>query len=64
MVAERPYSPALAPEAAITELLDCAGSQFDPDVVAALVAQLSCARVERPAAPTRRAASRSVVSLP
>jgi two-component system, cell cycle response regulator len=63
MVAERPYSPALAPEAATTELLECAGSQFDPDVVAAVVAELSSAHVERPAPSTRRPASRSVLSL-
>ncbi len=44
MVAERPYSPALAPEAAIAELNECANSQFDPDVVRALVAELAAAR--------------------
>jgi two-component system, cell cycle response regulator len=33
---ERPYSPARDPEAALTELRECAGSQFDPDVVGAL----------------------------
>jgi putative nucleotidyltransferase with HDIG domain len=43
MVAERPYSPALAPEAATAELLECAGSQFDPEIVDALVAELSTA---------------------
>jgi two-component system, cell cycle response regulator len=64
MVAERPYSPALAPEAAIAELHECAGSQFDPDVVAALVAELCLARVARPTASPRRATSRSVLSLP
>jgi diguanylate cyclase (GGDEF)-like protein/putative nucleotidyltransferase with HDIG domain len=64
MVAERPYSPALAPEAAIAELHECAGSQFDPDVVEALVAELSLARVARPTASPRRPTSRSVLSLP
>jgi diguanylate cyclase (GGDEF)-like protein len=54
MVAERPYSPALAPEAAIAELHECAGSQFDADVVAALVAELSLARVARSPTYTRR----------
>jgi HD-GYP domain-containing protein (c-di-GMP phosphodiesterase class II) len=49
MVAERPGNPALAPEAAIAELRECAGSQFDPDVVAAL-AGLSAMRVVRTAA--------------
>jgi diguanylate cyclase (GGDEF)-like protein/putative nucleotidyltransferase with HDIG domain len=50
MVAERPYSPALPIDAAIAELDECAGSQFDPDVVATLIAELSAAHVERAAA--------------
>jgi HD-GYP domain-containing protein (c-di-GMP phosphodiesterase class II) len=50
MVAERPYSPAMAPGAALAELAECAGSQFDADVVAALVAELSAAQVEHSAA--------------
>jgi diguanylate cyclase (GGDEF)-like protein len=50
MVAERPGSPALALEAAIAELHECAGSQFDPDVVAALVKELSTMRMARTAA--------------
>jgi two-component system cell cycle response regulator len=33
---ERPYSPARDPDAALTELRECAGSQFDPNVVGAL----------------------------
>jgi diguanylate cyclase (GGDEF)-like protein len=60
MVAERPYSPALAPDAAIAELLECAGSQFDPQVVDALVAELSTAvaapAVRSPAHAVRSAA--------
>jgi HD-GYP domain-containing protein (c-di-GMP phosphodiesterase class II) len=50
MVTERPYSSALAPEAAIAELQECAGSQFDPDVVAMLVEELSSAHMARSAA--------------
>lgn len=50
MVAERPYSSALAPEAAVAELQECAGSQFDPQVVAALVAELSSSQLGRLAA--------------
>lgn len=50
MVAERPYSPARTPEAAIAELRECAGSQFDPDVVATLITELSPAHVTRFAA--------------
>jgi putative nucleotidyltransferase with HDIG domain len=50
MVAERPYSPALSIDAALAELAECAGAQFDPAVVAALIAELSAAQVERSAA--------------
>ncbi len=50
MVTERPYSPARSPEDAIAELHECAGSQFDSDVVAALIAELSSAHVTRFAA--------------
>jgi two-component system, cell cycle response regulator len=35
MTSPRPYSPALTPEAALEELERCAGTQFDPAVVAA-----------------------------
>ncbi|HEY8581533.1 MAG TPA: diguanylate cyclase [Capillimicrobium sp.] len=38
MVADRPYSPAVAPEAAAAELRACAGAQFDDEVVAAFLA--------------------------
>ena len=50
MVTERPYSAALAHEAAIAELHECAGSQFDPDVVATLIDVLSSARMTESAA--------------
>ncbi|MEY2515050.1 MAG: hypothetical protein QOJ89_2408 [bacterium] len=43
----RPYRPAQTPEAAVKELRACAGTQFDPEVVDALVRVL-----ERPAATT------------
>jgi diguanylate cyclase (GGDEF)-like protein/putative nucleotidyltransferase with HDIG domain len=49
MVAERPYSCALPLEAALAELNECAGSQFDPDVVTALVGELSAEPAARSA---------------
>ena len=33
MTSNRPYRPALTPEAAVAELERCAGAQFDPEVV-------------------------------
>jgi HD-GYP domain-containing protein (c-di-GMP phosphodiesterase class II) len=50
MVAERPYGPALPIDAALAELAECAASQFDPEVVAMLIAELSAAHVQRSAA--------------
>jgi two-component system cell cycle response regulator len=38
MVAERPYRPARSPEQARAELLDAAGTQFDPAIVVAFLA--------------------------
>ena len=49
MTADRPYSPAIPHAAAIAELVECAGSQFDPDVVAVLVAELGAERASAPA---------------
>jgi diguanylate cyclase (GGDEF)-like protein len=37
LVSDRPYRPALALEAAVAELESCAGTQFDPEVVATLL---------------------------
>jgi HD-GYP domain-containing protein (c-di-GMP phosphodiesterase class II) len=40
MVSERPYCAAMSPAAAIAELRAGAGSQFDPHVVEAVVAEV------------------------
>ncbi len=57
MISERPYSPALTRTRAVTELWACAGTQFDPNVVSALVRTLP--RVaESPPARGRREAAR------
>ena len=37
MTSDRPYQPALAPDLALAELQRCSGTQFDPDVVEAMV---------------------------
>jgi len=37
MTSERPYRHALSHSAAVAELLDCSGSQFDPDIVTAFI---------------------------
>jgi diguanylate cyclase (GGDEF)-like protein len=46
MVADRPYRPGMAPETARLELLRCAGTQFDPEVVGAFLRMLE--RVSEP----------------
>jgi diguanylate cyclase (GGDEF)-like protein/putative nucleotidyltransferase with HDIG domain len=40
MTSDRPYRAAMPHESAVAELVRCAGSQFDPRIVAALVGQL------------------------
>ena len=37
MTSERPYRHALSHTAAVAELLECSGNQFDPDIVTAFV---------------------------
>jgi HD-GYP domain-containing protein (c-di-GMP phosphodiesterase class II) len=44
MVSDRPYRSAMPVEEALAELRSGAGTQFDPDVVDALVAELAGAR--------------------
>jgi HD-GYP domain-containing protein (c-di-GMP phosphodiesterase class II) len=44
MVNGRPYKPAMSQHEAIEELIRCAGSQFDPEIVSALVQMMA----ERP----------------
>jgi diguanylate cyclase (GGDEF)-like protein len=47
MTGERPYSPARTPEAALAELRDCAGSQFDPKLVEILERVVRAAPADR-----------------
>jgi two-component system, cell cycle response regulator len=41
MTTTRAYRPAMSPQEALAELVRCAGTQFDPDVVAAFVAAMA-----------------------
>jgi HD-GYP domain-containing protein (c-di-GMP phosphodiesterase class II) len=41
MTSDRPYRAGMAHEYAVAELVRCAGSQFDPRIVAALVSHLA-----------------------
>jgi two-component system, cell cycle response regulator len=51
MTSDRPYRRAMSADAAVAELLRHAGTQFDPDVVAAFQAELANPSRERSAAP-------------
>jgi two-component system cell cycle response regulator len=46
MTSTRPYRPALPVEEALAELRRCAGTQFDPAVVAAFLTEVGAARAE------------------
>jgi putative nucleotidyltransferase with HDIG domain len=48
MVSDRPYRSALPVPEAVTEMRRCAGSQFDPAVVEALLAELEARETQRP----------------
>ncbi|MBA2348907.1 MAG: HD domain-containing protein, partial [Solirubrobacterales bacterium] len=59
MTSDRPYRAAMAPEVALGELRDNAGSQFDPTVVSALLAELGAPGPEpQPAAHLARVQAR------
>jgi diguanylate cyclase (GGDEF)-like protein/PAS domain S-box-containing protein len=48
MTADRPYGEAIPKEAALAELTECAGSQFDPEVVKAFADVLGAGLAARP----------------
>jgi HD-GYP domain-containing protein (c-di-GMP phosphodiesterase class II) len=50
MTSDRPYRPALPPEAAATEVDRCTGTQFDPDVAAVFLAAWESGALGAPAA--------------
>ena len=59
MTVPRPYHQAMSVDAALDELVRCSGSQFDPDVVAPLVALVRAGfdateAAEAPRMPLRR----------
>jgi diguanylate cyclase (GGDEF)-like protein len=52
MISDRPYRPARSVEEALTELRRCAGTQFDPSVVANFCAIVAARRTRRSATPS------------
>jgi putative two-component system response regulator len=68
MTSDRPYRPdGLSVDEAIKDLIRCSGTQFDPDVVAALVRASEAGRltvVRRPTAPRGMPAVERVVPVP
>ena len=54
MIANRAYSPGIAPADAIAELRACSGTQFDPEVVEAFIATLSEPKRDPEPAPDER----------
>ena len=62
MTSDRPYRAAMAHDHAVAELVRCAGSQFDPRIVAALVGHPRPRR--RPAALHRSARRRAARARP
>ena len=48
MTSDRPYGQALSIDAALAELEECAGTQFDPAVVEAFLAEIGPAVPDRP----------------
>jgi HD-GYP domain-containing protein (c-di-GMP phosphodiesterase class II) len=51
MTSDRIYRPKRSPESALDELVRCAGSQFDPGIVAAFTEELGRASSVRDAEP-------------
>jgi two-component system cell cycle response regulator len=47
MTSERPYQHAMKPHEALAELMRCSGTQFDPEVVAAIRAELALPPAQR-----------------
>ncbi|MGH7545866.1 MAG: HD-GYP domain-containing protein, partial [Gemmatimonadota bacterium] len=60
MLGDRPYRKGRSPEAAVEELQRCAGTQFDPEVVAAFIRSREKGfRVHAPGIPLRRPSAKA-----